>query len=30
VDITRIFDRLEGLVPHAARAVAIARELDQV
>ena len=28
VDITRIFDRLEGLVPHAARAVAIARELD--
>ena len=28
VDITRIFDRLEALVPHAARAVAIARELD--
>jgi predicted nucleic acid-binding protein len=27
-DITRIFDRLERLVPHAARAVAIARELD--
>ena len=26
--ITRIFDRLERLVQHAARAVAIARELD--
>jgi predicted nucleic acid-binding protein len=27
-DITRVFDRLEALVPHAVRAVAIARELD--
>ena len=27
-DITRIFDRLEQLVPHASRALAIARELD--
>jgi predicted nucleic acid-binding protein len=27
-DITRVFDRLEGLVPHAPRAAAIARELD--
>ncbi|MGH6898748.1 MAG: type II toxin-antitoxin system VapC family toxin [Geminicoccaceae bacterium] len=27
-DITRVFDRLEGLVPHASRAMAIARELD--
>jgi predicted nucleic acid-binding protein len=27
-DITRVFDQLERLVPHAARAVAIARELD--
>jgi predicted nucleic acid-binding protein len=27
-DITRIFDRLERLVAHAARAVAIAREID--
>ena len=27
-DITRVFDRLVGLVPHASRAAAIARELD--
>jgi predicted nucleic acid-binding protein len=27
-DITRVFDQLERLVSHAARAVAIARELD--
>jgi predicted nucleic acid-binding protein len=28
VDITRVFDRLERLAPHASRAAAIARELD--
>jgi predicted nucleic acid-binding protein len=27
-DITRVFDRLEGLARHASRAAAIARELD--
>jgi predicted nucleic acid-binding protein len=27
-DITRVFDRLERLVPHASRTMAIARELD--
>jgi predicted nucleic acid-binding protein len=27
-DITRVFDRLEGLAPYASRAAAIARELD--